>query len=81
VRAGLYPALGRVTDPLESLEVKAPVKGNGIIETRNEAQKRAGKQSAMDELKFCGKMNRSDSNWNLAEAATSSLAVSWESSV
>jgi len=29
---------------------------------RNEAQKRAGKPSAMDELKFCGKMNRSDSN-------------------
>ncbi len=30
----------------------------------NEAQKRAGKQSApaMDELKFCGKINRSDSN-------------------
>jgi hypothetical protein len=28
---------------------------------RNEAQERAGKQSAMDELEFCGKMNRSDS--------------------
>jgi hypothetical protein len=30
--------------------------------SRNEAQKRAGKKSTMDELKHCGEMKRSDSN-------------------
>jgi len=45
------------------------------------AQEKAGKQFAVDEAEFREKVMRSDSNWNLAEAATSSFAVSWESMV
>ena len=65
------------------LTPRAADRSNSAV-PRNEAQKRAGKQSAADEASLARKgtvLTPIDSNWNLAEAATSSFAVSWELNV